>query len=428
MGRTALVAAAALVAAVGVASTASDQQATFRATVDLVAVDVQVVDRNGRPIPDLGAEKFEVSIDGRRRRVVSADFVRHADLGGSRDLTTIMAAHAAAAGGPTASTGRVFMIAVDVNSFSVGDSRGVVAAAAGFIKALRPDDQVGIYAFPIGAKIAPSTDHYAAARRLDTIVGAKHTTESDYNLSPSEVVDITAETAASNASLGRAAQANASLTSPDTGTLRRVMLRECGGVTDTACAANIRLDAEAMAFFFEGQVTQAMSGLGSLIRDLSAMPGRKTVVVLSGGMTASDRPGGRPNMDDFAKTLGRTAAESNTSVYALHIDTSAVTAYSAERQRSNKSPVSREREAVMLGRLLDMFSGASGGTMMRVLVGSGEGALERVLRETSSHYLLGVEPADSDRGRLRELKVKVTERGVTVRSRLWVSVPKKPLS
>ena len=38
---------------------------------------------------------------------------------------------------------------------------------------------------------------------------------------------------------------------------------------------------------------------------------------------------------------------------------------------------------------------------------------------------LGVEPADSDRGRLRELKVKVTQPGVTVRSRLWVSVPKK---
>ena len=80
---------------------------------------------------------------------------------------------------------------------------------------------------------------------------------------------------------------------------------------------------------------------------------------------------------------------------------------------------------MMLGRLLDIFSGASGGTMMRVLVGSGEGALDRVLLETSSHYLLGVEPTDADRGRLRELRVKVTNTpNVTVRSRLWVAVPK----
>ena len=169
----------------------------------------------------------------------------------------------------------------------------------------------------------------------------------------------------------------------------------------------------------------ALSGLTSIIRDLSALPGRKTVVLLSAGMTASDRPGGRPNVDDLAQALGRTAAESNASVYALHIDTGAVQSYSADKRRSTRSTSSAERESALNSRLLDMFSGASGGTMLRVLVGSGEGALDRVLRETSSHYLLGVEPADSDRGRLRELKVKVSQPGVTVRSRLWVSVPKK---
>ena len=43
---------------------AGAQQATFRATVDLVAVDVQVVDRDGLPIPDPGPKEFEVTIDG----------------------------------------------------------------------------------------------------------------------------------------------------------------------------------------------------------------------------------------------------------------------------------------------------------------------------------------------------------------------------
>ena len=56
--------------------------------------------------------------------------------------------------------------------------------------------------------------------------------------------------------------------------------------------------------------------------------------------------------------------------------------------------------------------------------GAGEYALSRVLRETSSYYLLGVEPQASDRdGSLRKLSVKVRRPGVTVRSREWVTVP-----
>ena len=415
---------------------AGAQQATFRATVDLVAVDVQVVDRDGLPIPNLGPEKFEVTIDGRKRRVVSANFVRSvtSTTEGDVPLASTTAAGRAEAGpsGPPL-PGRIFMIAVDINSFSVGDSRGVVSAATGFIKALRPEDQVGLFTFPVGERSAPTTEHRSIITKLNTVVGARQSMESAYHLSPAEVVDITAESAAMSSGLGlgrataAAVAANpASSASSETAALRRVQMRECGGVTDQTCAANIRLDAESMSYFYEGQATMALNGLMSLIRNLSVVPERKTVVLMSGGITASDRPGGRPNVDNLAQALGRAAAEANTNVYALHVDTSAVQSYSAEKRRTNRAGTSQERESVMLSRLLDMFSGASGGTMLRVLVGSGEGALARVLRETSSHYLLGVEPTDADRGRLRELRVKVTNTpNVTVRSRLWVAVPKK---
>jgi hypothetical protein len=40
---------------------------------------------------------------------------------------------------------------------------------------------------------------------------------------------------------------------------------------------------------------------------------------------------------------------------------------------------------------------------------------------------LGVEPADADRtGRARQIKVKVRTRGLTVRARQWVVVPRAP--
>jgi len=42
---------------------------------DLVMVDVQVVDRDGNPVSTLGKADFEVSIDGRTRRVISSEFI-----------------------------------------------------------------------------------------------------------------------------------------------------------------------------------------------------------------------------------------------------------------------------------------------------------------------------------------------------------------
>ena len=79
----------------------------------------------------------------------------------------------------------------------------------------------------------------------------------------------------------------------------------------------------------------------------------------------------------------------------------------------------------MLGNWLEDFSRSAGGKRIDVPPGGGvDFALDRVLRETSAYYLLGVEPADADRDGLpRELKVKVGRRGVTVRNRQWVLVP-----
>ena len=67
-----------------------DKPAPFRVSVDVVAVDVQVIDRSGQPVPDLGPEKFTVTINGRRRRVVSAE--RIAQRHGRRAVASTAAA------------------------------------------------------------------------------------------------------------------------------------------------------------------------------------------------------------------------------------------------------------------------------------------------------------------------------------------------
>jgi hypothetical protein len=188
----------------------------------------------------------------------------------------------------------------------------------------------------------------------------------------------------------------------------------------------IQAEAQALAFYLEGRATEGLNGLRALIDALGQYPGRKTVVMFSSGIPASDRPGGRPDLGDLPKTLGQDAAATNTTIYTLHVDSSEFRAMSAETRRSVGTPSTRSRDHAVAGRALEEFSGASGGALMRVLTGSGEYALDRVLRETSSHYLLGVEPENSDRdGKLRELRVKVKQDGATIRSRMWVVVPKR---
>lgn len=421
------------------------QQPTFRASVDLVAVDVQVVDKDGFPIQALRPQDFEVEINGQKRRVASADFIQSTDVTGAAPARPVSSGPMATNLWPTSDvsgTGRTYVLAFDTQSFSVTESRDVVAAARGFIRRLQPEDIVGLYTFPIGPRMEPTLDHNTVSRSIDTIVGRSQSLAGEHNLSPSEIIDITAEYAreasrnvgrggiaaaagAANSAAGGATGSAAIITGTGGTTLERVQLRECGTI-ESACAEMIYTEASTMAFYLEGRATEGLNGLRSLIQLLNEQPGRKTVVLFSAGIPTTDRPGGRPEVGELAKLLGQDAAATNTTIYTLHIDNRESRALSAESRRLPSAPASRSRDMAVTGRMLEEFSGASGGALIRVLLGGGEFALDRVFRETSSHYLLGVEPADADRdGRLRQLRVRVGQRGSTVRSRSWVVVPSR---
>jgi hypothetical protein len=118
--------------------------------------------------------------------------------------------------------------------------------------------------------------------------------------------------------------------------------------------------------------------------------------------------------------MGQTAARANASVYTVHIEMGGTGVAASSRLASSTST----RDKLLLGNWLDEFSATAGGTRIYVPVGAGAFAFDRVLRETSAHYLLGVEPDEADRDGLpRQLKVKVDRPGVTVHSRQWVVVP-----
>src|SRR6188474_1358468 len=64
--------AAAAILAVAFTTLLGAQQPTFRSSVDVTVIDVIVVDSAGRPITDLSAADFQIRVDGRERRVVTA--------------------------------------------------------------------------------------------------------------------------------------------------------------------------------------------------------------------------------------------------------------------------------------------------------------------------------------------------------------------
>ena len=173
----------------------------------------------------------------------------------------------------------------------------------------------------------------------------------------------------------------------------------------------------------EGQISVSFEGLSSLLNGLKYVPGRKTMVLISGGLVASDRGNGRPDMRARTQSLGREAAAANTNLYVVHLDNSFVDAYAADPEKTD--PTTQFRDSSVLRQGLENLADAAGGAVFKVEAGTPDIAFDRVMRETSAYYQLGLEVSDTDRdGKPHFIKVDVKQAGATVRNRPLVVIPK----
>jgi tetratricopeptide (TPR) repeat protein len=261
----------------------------------------------------------------------------------------------------------------------------------------------------------PTTDHAAVIRALGQVVGQRENTLTSlqFQLRPSELIDLSAELAQGETEPFRE-------TTPG----GQVARRECGESLPLECVRRLIQDVNGATLYYEGEATASVGTLRGLLREMGSLTGRKILVLVTGGMIASDRPGVRPDVSDLGHQAGREAALANTAVYTLHIDVSALEHVAAQTAAADRSFDNIARDSVLLGGWLDQFSGEAGGTLFKVLAGSGEAAYDRSLTETTAYYLLGVEVGDADRdGRTRQVEVK--RRNLTVRGRKWVAIPKR---
>ena len=388
----------ALLVAACAALPAQEQPPRIKSGVEVLAVDVQVVDKQGYAFARLGPDDFEVWIDGQRRRVLSVDLVKH--VGPESTRTPSTGADEPAAPSRPAPTGRLFVVAVDEHSFMPGAVKAAMEAVRRFAESLRPDDLLGLYAYPTGGvHVDLTTNREAVLGKLNQIAGLYDPPRGEFHLSLTEISDISAG---------------------DGMVLAQAVARECRPA-DPNCSRRVRGEAASFAAFYEAQVAQSLGGLHTLFQALAPIAVRKTVVLVSGGLIANDRPGGRPNLTGETTQVGREAAAANINLFVLHLDSSFLDAFS----RGTAVPTSLMADSSMSARGLEMIAGAAGGTVVRVEAGTADAALERLARETSVYYLLGVEVTDRERdGKVHGIRVRVKPRGAVVHSRESVLIPK----
>ena len=394
------IAALAVTAAIGVAVSLDAQEATFRSGVDLVTVDATVLASDGTPIDHLGPDDFRLEVDGRPRRVVSAQFVSQTAQRGVALRRS--AVHYTSNEGVDA--GRLVVVAVDEPHIRRVEGRSALRAAETFVDSLDPADRIGVVGLTRLGRLDFSRDRFELKQRLHTLMGQGDPVFLQFNLGLSEALDI------AEGSRTRLADA---------------VLRECGraltefvnqarAVDDAAgrdpCPEHVEQEARGVAQNANTQARISIASLEALIVGLKDIPGPKTVVLLSEGIIAD------PRRIDLLK-LAAEAQASRVTIYALQLE---VPVFEAAQDRVSPTAI---RDLQMLGDGLARVAGAARGTVFR-LVGDDPKPFQRISRELSGYYLLAFEPTDGERdGQRHRIQLALARGGGELRARTGFTLP-----
>jgi VWFA-related protein len=375
------------------------QQPSFRSGVDVVVIDVTVVDRTASPVGDLKPSDFIVTVDGKPRRILSAQFQSHRAAGIDEILRAERGEPQPDVIDPQrVGTGRDIIIGVDEDSLEPGDGLLAKRAIGRFLDHLLPTDRVAIVTLPrLPLRIGLTSDRRDLFDALSRVSPAVVTPRWDYQVGLSEAFEIARR---------------------DGVTANDVVQRECvdkltvqATRTDLpanqeieACRANVLVQANQMAMMGHDRAQRSLDALRRLAGLLSSIPRPKTLVLVTGGFPP-------PIIATEFTPVALALAAAQVNLYSLYLERD-----QAGAGVSQPSPTEADDE--MMSRSgIENVTGAAGGTMLLV-TGEFEPAFDIVSRELAGSYLLGVEvePADRD-GNPHRVDVRVGRPGVSIRSR-----------
>jgi VWFA-related protein len=368
----------------------------FATGVEVVAVDVSVVDKDGSPVRDLQASDFTLSVGGRPRRITSVEFVKDADPEAleAQETAPKPPEDAHYSTNENVGKGRLILIAVDQGNIQMGTGRGTIAAVSKLLDRLSPADRVGLITIP-GPKprVEFTTDHSAVREAMRSLVGR-----------------------------GRLGSGHLSLTEAlaledDPEKWNEAVKRECGD--DGPCREMLANEARSVASSYREQSRASLNILRSLFEVLKSIEAAKTLVLITQGLgepEGGSRVGFGGHTSDI-RPLGEAAASARVALFAVTVNEGG----DLPTAEGNLPLAARVEDRALNEYGLETLADVARGVVLR---GAPELAFARIARETSGHYLLGFEAEGRERdGKNHKLSVKVARSGATVRTWRAVNLP-----
>jgi VWFA-related protein len=364
----------------------------FPSSVELVALDVNVVDENGRPVRDLGPEDFEVKVGGQPRRVASAEFIAQS---GAAEETATRAKASFYSSNEGLVQGRLLLLAVDEGNISAGGGQHAARAAEGLLDRLGAADRVALLSVP-GPQPREdfTTDHAKVRAALRNVVGRARLQGRRLSLSESLLF----------------------VNNEDAERWRQVVARVCRA-GDAGCPEELENEAREVWAEYQAVAARSLGVLRASFEALKSVEGTKVVILVTQGLGlpgAGTRAGTTPEL----QALAAAARSARASFFVVLIDPGPGTA----DMEGQISPMQLMEDHELHARALDYVADAAGGAVLR---GTPENSFERIAREIAGHYQLGFEPEGKDRdGKEHDVSVKVRRPKLIVRVGREATIPK----
>jgi VWFA-related protein len=387
-------------------------QATFRSGVELVRLDVRVIDGEGLPVKDIKANEVQVLEGGTARPVVFFQHIAE-PVGTYLEVArrTIGAEVSTNQGAPR---GHLYVFVFDQAHITPGNEVRARQAVDRFLHTrVKPGDRVALYALPgPGPQIPFTSNVNIALSELPMVRGGldRQSFVSFGDMSDFEAFQILR---GDDTMLQRILTRASSASTVDVGTIdtSAATSPRASSTTIDASPAAIEVaksSAKTVVDRADADTHSFLLTLAQVIRELAAIEGRKSVVLVSEGFFAD-------NVASDVDRVAAAAAEAYAVIYSLDINRRGVDVNAA-------TPTGADPYQEIQTRLesLGTMSAETSGELILDASGRAEQALNHVVNASQDYYIVGFEPpasALSDRSRYRRVKVSVTRPGVRVETR-----------
>jgi VWFA-related protein len=355
--------------------------ATVRVSVGLVQTDVMVFDRQGRFVPDLKLEQFDLRVDGKRQPIA---FCEQVSSGSGRD-ETLWTSNPPAAETPapavagSSDVGRTVLLFLDDWHLSADSLMRSRAALLNLIdNAVGVSDRAGIFA----ASGSPGFLQQISDNKAVLRAAAEKLNFFNHPIQDKED-PVMSESQALQIEQNNQDVINYFIDAYLRKSFGRVSLGR------TAFEKIVRRRASILASQSVAIAERTLDALGRVLRIFSALPGRKVLFFLSDGFILQTQ---RPEILGRIRQVTDAAARAGIVIHSLDSRGLIVggpdAANPAVPDRSNRLLRNAVSEVTSVQDVLNALAVDTGGTFLKN-TNALDAAMTRTLAETSRYYLLG---------------------------------------